>query len=208
MQMHDAARALQYLRHHADAYKLDKSRFACLGGSAGGCMALWLAFHDDLADPKNADPVLRESTRILCAAPTGGQPCLDLDLLAEWFGVARLPEHTFVRGFFGVESVEQLKLPAANARMQDASPLTHLSAEDPPVFATYLSPDVPVTETTDPNVWAHHPKQGIKLKEQMDALGIECHVQYPGGATVDGYASGVEFIIQKLKPRPAPGGLF
>jgi hypothetical protein len=31
-------------------------------------MALWLATHDDLANPASADPIARLSTRITCAA--------------------------------------------------------------------------------------------------------------------------------------------
>jgi len=33
-------------------------------------MALWLATHDDLANPASADPIARLSTRITCAATT------------------------------------------------------------------------------------------------------------------------------------------
>ena len=58
--MHDSARAVQFLRYHADQYNLDKSRFAATGVSAGGCMLMWLGFHEDLADPDNQDPVLRD----------------------------------------------------------------------------------------------------------------------------------------------------
>ena len=55
--MHDGARAVQYLRYHAKKYNLDKTRFGALGGSAGGCMLMWLGFHDDLAQPKSKDRV-------------------------------------------------------------------------------------------------------------------------------------------------------
>src|SRR5689334_12091608 len=48
---HDAARAIQYLRSKAREWNLDPSRFGGTGGSAGGGLSLWLAFHDDLADP-------------------------------------------------------------------------------------------------------------------------------------------------------------
>ena len=70
MPMLDGARAIQFLRHHADKYHLNKNRFACFGGSAGGCMSMWLAFHDDLADPKNPDPVLRKLHGSLVPAPS------------------------------------------------------------------------------------------------------------------------------------------
>src|SRR5262249_56031473 len=62
--LHDAARAIQFIRSKAKEWNLDKQRLAATGGSAGACSSLWLAFHDDLADPKSDDPVSRESTRM------------------------------------------------------------------------------------------------------------------------------------------------
>jgi hypothetical protein len=38
----------------------------------------------------------------------------------------------------------------------------------------------------------------IKLKEKMDQLGLECHVQYPGGPPITQYASQRDFIMRKL----------
>ena len=69
--LEDAARAVQFVRSKAKEWNIDKTRVGATGGSAGGCSSLWLAFHDDLADPKSADPVARESTRLYCVAVTG-----------------------------------------------------------------------------------------------------------------------------------------
>ena len=66
--MHDTARALQFLRSMAAEWRIDTTRIGAAGGSAGACTALWLAYHDDLADPAGPDPVARESTRLTCAA--------------------------------------------------------------------------------------------------------------------------------------------
>lgn len=62
--MLDGARAIQFLRMKAKEWNLDPKAFAATGGSAGAGISLWVGFHDDLADPSNADPVLRESTRL------------------------------------------------------------------------------------------------------------------------------------------------
>ncbi|MFA6543362.1 MAG: alpha/beta hydrolase, partial [Limisphaerales bacterium] len=62
--LHDAARALQFVRSKAAEWNIDKQRIGASGGSAGACSSLWLAFHPDLADPKSGDPVARESTRL------------------------------------------------------------------------------------------------------------------------------------------------
>jgi acetyl esterase/lipase len=198
MPMLDGARALQFLRYHADEYRLNKSRVACFGGSAGGCMSMWLAFYDDLADPKNPDPVLRESTRLTCAAPSVGQSSVDMQTLIEWFHCDKLQEHPSTRRFFGVESVEELGKPEKVALMKEASPISHLTADDPPIFASYSQADTPVDEKTPPSTWVHHPRFGIKLKEQMDRLHVECHLQYQGSPSDPQYKDPVEFMIDKL----------
>jgi acetyl esterase len=91
--MHDAARAVQFLRHNARRFNLDKTRFAATGGSAGACILMWLGFHDDLADADSADPIARESTRLIALAPSGGQPTISLVTFREWFGVKTLIPH-------------------------------------------------------------------------------------------------------------------
>jgi len=199
MQMHDGARAIQFLRYHADRYNLNKERFACFGGSAGGCMSMWLGFHDDLADPDSTDPVLRESTRLTCIAPTGGQSVLDPDILADWFQCDNLQEHAGGRPLFGIKELDELERPEVKALIKEASPLTHLTEDDPPIFMTYGKADLPVDETTPAGTWVHHPRFGIKLKEIMDSMRMEVYVKYKGGPEVTEYSSGVEFMIKKLK---------
>jgi hypothetical protein len=51
----------------ARQYNLDPKRVAAAGGSAGAVNALWIAFHDEMADPKSDDPVKRQSTRLSAA---------------------------------------------------------------------------------------------------------------------------------------------
>ena len=57
--LHDAARALQFVRSKAKEWNIDRARIGASGGSAGACSSLWLAFHPDMADPKSSDPVAR-----------------------------------------------------------------------------------------------------------------------------------------------------
>src|SRR5687767_1566837 len=95
----DAARALQLVRSKAKEWNLDKERIGASGGSAGACTSLWLAFHNDLADPKSSDPVARESTRLWCAAVDGAQTTLDPAQMREWTPNSRYGGHAF--GFKG-----------------------------------------------------------------------------------------------------------
>ncbi|UCC99655.1 MAG: PQQ-binding-like beta-propeller repeat protein, partial [Phycisphaerales bacterium] len=73
----DCARALQFLRHHATQWNINPKLVASTGGSAGAGTSMWLAFHDDLADPDSDDPVERQSTRLTCIAIRNGQSSYD-----------------------------------------------------------------------------------------------------------------------------------
>ena len=71
--VHDAARAIQFLRWKGETLGIDPDRIGLTGTSAGACTSMWLLLHDDRADPTAADPVLRTSTRVRAAAVSVGQ---------------------------------------------------------------------------------------------------------------------------------------
>ena len=102
--LEDAARALQFVRSKAEEWNIDKKRIGATGGSAGGCSSLWLAFHDDMADPKSNDPVARESTRLYCAAVNGAQVSLDPKELREW-----MPNYTYGAHAFGLKNLDEVE---------------------------------------------------------------------------------------------------
>ena len=174
----DCGRALQFLRHHAKEYNLDPQLVASTGGSAGAGTSLWLAFHDDLAEPKSDDPVARESTRLVCTVVSNGQSSYD-PRFAEKAGIPRpnFERHAFFEPFYGIK-VADADTPEAYKRYEAAAPITYLTKDDPPALLNYSYQNVDVTSSSDLGLVVHHPKLGIALKEQMDELGIECIVQY------------------------------
>ena len=199
--LHDGARALQFLRYHAAKYNLDKTRFAATGGSAGAQMLMWLGFHPDLAQPDHKDPILRESSRLQVLAPRGGQTTSHGPTFLKWFGVDSL-NLSKTKG--KVQSSSESKLPSEKelALSLDASPITHLTKDDPPIYLHYGGPNKPVDETTARGTWVHHPMLGIKLKEAMNCLSMECYLEYKDGPPITEYKSQYDFIIQKLKSQP------
>jgi acetyl esterase/lipase len=70
--LNDAARAVRWVRAHADDYKIDAHRVGIMGSSAGGHLASTLLTHFDLGDTNSSDAVERQSSRpdlgILCYA--------------------------------------------------------------------------------------------------------------------------------------------
>jgi acetyl esterase len=196
----DCARAVQFLRHHAEGFNLDRSRFAATGGSAGAGISMWLAFKDDMAEPDSDDPISRQSTRLACIAVLDGQATYDPFFIRE-HGIPRLEEHAFFYPFYGIEKAE-LDTPKARKLYWEASAINYASEDDVPSLLNY-SPwfkNVPVTDKTGLNFIVHHPKFGLVLKEKMDTLGVECIVQYfghPEGKHITEF----EFIFKHLAGR-------
>jgi len=135
--LHDAARALQFIRSKAAEWNIDKQRIGASGGSAGASTSLWIAFHPDLAEPNSSDPVARESTRLLCAAVNGAQTTLDPKQMKEWTPNSRYGGHTF--GFAGDPKTKLSQFDEFLAKrdtilpwIAEYSPYALVSADDPP----------------------------------------------------------------------------
>lgn len=173
---HDCARAIQFARLRAAEWNINPQRIAATGASAGAGTSLWLGFHDDLADPASDDPVLRQSTRLSCMAVTGAQSSYDPRVIREWVGDAAA-RHPALEGFYGLKASE-IDTPQAYALYEDASPIRHLTKDDPPVYAVYSEPRGPLPADAKPGTGIHHINFGLKLKERMDALGVECIVRH------------------------------
>lgn len=204
----DCARALQFLRHNAGRWNSDPKLVASTGGSAGAGTSLWIAFHDNMADPGSDDPVARESTRLVCAAVHNAQCSYDPRFL-EKMGAARpnFERHPFFFPFYGITPGE-IDTPKAHRIYDAAAPITYLTSDDPPVLLNYSYPNEPITSETELNAIVHHPLFGVRLKERMDEMGIECAVSCldgEGGRPVLHGAPGrrptdaVEFIREQFE---------
>lgn len=166
----DCARAIQFARLHAKELHINPEKIAATGGSAGGCASLWLAFHPDLADSLNADPVLRMSTKLCCVATFSGQTTLEPEVIRQIAGELALQHSMFSGKFLGM-TAEQSHSSAGAALYKQASPVNWLTSAAPPVWMFY---SVPKTTPTTINEAIHHYNFGVYLKEKMDKLGVPC----------------------------------
>jgi acetyl esterase/lipase len=199
--LHDAARALQFVRSKASDWNLDKTRIGASGGSAGACSSLWLAFHDDMADPKSDDPIARESTRLLCAAVNGAQTTLDPKQMKEWtpnsnygshaFGIFKADGKKYTRDFQAFLDQREKIAPW----IAEYSPYTLVTADDAPVYLAYGSPPALGKNEKDPT---HSANFGVKLQERMQEAGVECELFYPGAVDVS-HPNVTAYLIDKLK---------
>jgi acetyl esterase len=193
----DCVRAIQFARYKAKEWNIDKKHIAASGSSAGGITSLWIGFHDDLADPNNADPVLRESSRLSAMAVFGAQTTIVPEVVSSRIGEILL-KHNFVKGTFIGVKPDEVNTPKAKQLFKDASPINNLTKDDPPVWAIYTVPAKPLTAESPMSDAIHHPNFGVILKEEMDKLKIECILRHKDdGKNINGDM--LKFLLKYLK---------
>lgn len=162
--LEDCARALQFVRSKSTEWNIDKTRIAGCGGSAGGYNTLWLAFHDDMADPKSDDPIARESTRLVCAMTFVPQTSLDPTQMREWIPNNDYGHHAFLLPSYQsfIDQREQLM-----DDIRKYSPYELVTSDDPSVYLFYDTPLAMGQPAADP---PHSANFGgglvVKLKEK------------------------------------------
>jgi len=132
--LEDVQRAVRFIRHNASKFGIDAARIGGAGGSSGAHLISMLATMDGAGDPADPDATNRESAKIQCAvaraAPvdlTQMSPSLGAPLVALLLG-ARIDDTT-AKG-----SVEYKTAVAA-------SPITYVSADDPPILLMHGDAD-------------------------------------------------------------------
>ncbi len=190
--MHDSARAIQFLRSKAAEWDLDPKRFAAGGGSAGAGISQWIGYHDDMAKPDSADPVARQSTRLSCVLPINMQSIYDPRVIKKIIPGDAYKNSALVLLFGRPEGWDwdtDVIDDALDALLKDAGPITHLSADDPPIYLiNYAKANIAGN--------IHHSNFGKYLKEAADKLGVECvrHMDSDYESMDAVYAGMVEFL--------------
>lgn len=197
--MEDSKRCLQFIRHNAQRYNIDKERIACTGGSAGAGTALWLAFSDDMLDQSSSDPVMKESTRIACAGAFATQATYDI---LKWDQILGLPdgfplvEKNSIARAFGFKSADHVDAAAAEKIRQELDFLSKMHKDVPPFFVyNKQKGGIP----TDQDELNHHPKHAEALKARAIEVGAEAVIYAPEIGIVDPSGKDiVEFFLEKL----------
>lgn len=176
--LQDLNRAVRYIRHHAAEYKIDPQRIGIYGASAGGHLSLMQGLAGDAGDPNAKDPVDRESSRVRAVAcfypPTDflnygkeGEVALGRGVLSGFkapFDFHELDKktHTFV------PVTDEQKVLEIGRKI---SPITHVSADDPPTLILHGDADklVPI-------------QQAQLVIEKLKAAGVEAKLVTKPGA--------------------------
>lgn len=138
--INDAVQFIQFIRHHATEYRIDKTRIGCYGESAGAGISLYLAFHDELATSTSGNLLENESTRIQCAGAIATQASYNLLRWKNYIpGLAFL--YPFVKNslkeplanFYGYSSYKAFNLNKKEVTAK-VDMLKMISPDDPPIW--------------------------------------------------------------------------
>lgn len=184
--LEDAARALQFMRYNYSSLNLDIESVAVYGVSAGAGASLWLGTHSDMADPDNADPILRESTRVKAVGALATQSTYDLlvwenvllpitESLEGVLGGTDIPTvaqavgaTNYLLTFLGVDSIDAIYTPDNEAYRANVDMLAMMDSSDAPIYVHNY-----VTGFDDLlNMFLHHGLHALAVKQRADEVGL------------------------------------
>ena len=136
-QLEDVERAVRFVRHHATRWGIDPDRIGGVGGSSGGHLTLLLGLRDSPERTNDPDPINLESAKLQAIVPWA--PPTDL----------MLSNSTYVSGtlasLFGMRLMARdPKTSPQFLKYRDASPIQHVSSDDPPTLLIHGDADVGV----------------------------------------------------------------
>jgi alpha-L-fucosidase 2 len=152
----DVERAVRYLRYHAGEWDADPNKIALIGGSAGGFLSNMVGLLNAPGDAKAADPVDRENARVQAVVSLYAQSSFEFVPLNE--DVHRLLD-------------PQIAKEGKEAAIREASPITYVTKDDPPVLEILGDQDeyIPFSEATN-------------LQKALRKVGVRCDIiPIPGG---------------------------
>jgi acetyl esterase/lipase len=174
-QMEDAQRAVRFVRHHARRFGIDAARIGAVGGSSGAHLVSLLGTMDGAGNAADADPVNRESARVQCVVARAAP--LDLPRMSAQAGRI-LPLFGFAAG---------TDKGAAEYRQHvDASPITHVSADDAPFLLLHGDADASVPFNQSELFEAALRKAGVTVKLVRVAGGAH-GPKFPGAVNPPDY---------------------
>ena len=130
-QVEDVQRAVRYVRFHANRFGIDPDKIGALGGSSGGHLASMLGVLDGDEHRPDQSPINQLNAKVQCV-------------------VARAAPSNFINGqdanyFVGVREKERtVEGSVEHAIATEASPLTHVTADDAPILLVHGDADATV----------------------------------------------------------------
>ncbi|MGE0376225.1 MAG: alpha/beta hydrolase fold domain-containing protein, partial [Planctomycetaceae bacterium] len=151
----DVARAIQFIRLHAEEWNIDPQRIAVTGRSSGGHVAMMVGFGEDRADPASDEPVCRQSSAVRCVIEQGGPADLSVHI-QEMLAADHIPAdrkdylRSRLQALLGVSEGDALSDDSLR-RLQALSPLGLINRNTVPLLMLYTGPEG-ITSIDDPRL--------------------------------------------------------
>ena len=196
----DIAGFVQYMRYHAKEYNIDKKLVMSHGFSAGGSASLWLATHDDIADPENIDPVKHESSRILAAGHLSAQVSYDFIDWYDYFGREKTDLYlgNQVWSRYHLNSIEDLFTQKGMEIREDLDMYSNMTSDDAPVLFWNGHPDI---ESHNGDHFLHGPRHAKLLHSKANSVGLETKIILDGDRVIKSDVMGecYKFFVDKIQ---------
>ena len=154
----DVQRATRFIRANASRYGIRADRLGALGGSSGGHLVSMLGTLDGKGDPAASDPVERESSKVQCVVAF--YPPTDLAKIDTREGTVAITLATGIRPPSPNAATSSL----AVKQYQQASPVTHVTPDDPPFLLIHGDADKTVPFQQSEIMDAALQKAGVAVK--------------------------------------------
>ncbi|MCF6176364.1 MAG: alpha/beta hydrolase [Victivallaceae bacterium] len=200
----DAARAIQFIRYNAKKYNINKQQLAVSGGSAGGGIALWLAFSPDLAKSGATDPLKRESTKPLAVVALYAQTTYDQEYITENM-IYNGYKIAWINRLFKMSN-SQLQDQSTKAMRKAVSPLELVDASDQIEAFMCLGNEVKVTADMEQSKFVHNLIFYRELEKKLKMYNIPYELaltsEYKRGHRKGvWYKDAVAFLIRAMNKR-------
>jgi hypothetical protein len=158
---------------------------------------MFLAYHDDLANPTSDDPIARQSSRLVAVGSFGGQSSYDPRVIKQWIG-GRAYEHPSIFKCYGITSPDEIDKPELQKVYDEVSAIKHVSADDPPIFMFYSEPDKDLPLDAKPGQGIHHPRFAHQLAKVLANVGVKYIYHHSSEATVDPHLEMLKFFRSRF----------
>ena len=187
-QVLDCARAVRWVRAHAQEYDVDPARIGAWGGSAGGHLSLMLGVikPDEFQTPDDPNKAL--SAKVQC--------------VVDFFGPSDLSGTPVISAGAAAIVVNWIGAQPQDApdKYADASPITHVTKDAAPVIFLHGDADALVPL-----------EQSVVMKAALDKVGVANELVvvkngghgFPGATQADigaAYARALAWLTEHLKP--------
>jgi acetyl esterase/lipase len=155
----DVQRAVRFVRANADTYRIRGDKVGAAGGSSGGYGAAMAGVLDGTGEPDDADPVNRHSGKVQAVVALYAP--FDLVMQITQSEARGVPEALLVGAWARPDT---LPTAAEVKRLMTASPVTHVTADDPPFLLLHGDADTAVPMNQSAQMEAALKKAGIEAR--------------------------------------------